>query len=181
MISYAILIGSIAVGSIAAFITGGGVEDLANTVTDLAKSPSLLTLFFKFLIPFLIWFTFLGFFHTVRWTYTFECHRKRVNKLVELIAPGSAFEVVWKDLNMEIRSMELFPNPRKIWKSLKKLRKFREEFGEVFRTRYWFPALYFVMLILFVIVFRGFFQYWAIGWLGVAVWLGIAFLCSEPK
>lgn len=106
------------IGGVSAFIIGRGVEDLA-------KLESLLT--FKFLVAFLIGFTFFGFFHTVRWTYAFECHRQRVNKLIGWMEPGSTPTIVWKDLDMNIPTMELpLPNLRRVWKSLQKLRKFRQ-------------------------------------------------------
>jgi hypothetical protein len=163
---------AVVIGGVSAFIIGNGV-------TDLAKLENSLT--FKFLVAFLIVFTFFGFFHTVRWTYAFECHRKRANYLVSLMEPGSTSTIVWKDLDMEIDPMELFPNPRKIWKSLQKLKEFRKKFGEAFRTRYWFPALYFAGLILCAIIFPGFLRWGAIVCLGFALMLGTGFLFSKPS
>lgn len=170
---------AVVIGGVSAFIIGSGV-------TDLAKLENSLT--FKFLVAFLIVFTFFSFFHTVRWTYAFECHRKRVNYLVSLMEPGSTSTIVWKDLDMYIPPMELLPNPRRIWKSLPELKKFRQTCSklwqwlrEVFRTRYWFPALYFAVLILCAIIFTGFLRWGAIVCLGFALMLGIGFLFSKPS
>jgi hypothetical protein len=184
MLSYALVVGSVIVG-FSGFIIKGGATDLANNMTGLANNmtgveyleplASLLPSFFKFIFAFLIVFTFFGFFHTLRWTHAHECHRQRVKKLTGWMNPEYMPTIVWKELDMEIPPMELLPNPRRMWESLKKLKKFREGF----RTRYWFPALYFVMLILFAIFFPRPFKCWAIGCLGFAFWLGIGFFCSE--
>lgn len=184
---------AVVIGGVSAFLIGSGVTDLAELEGSSA---------FKFLVAFLIVFTLFGFFHTVRWTYAHECHRQRVNYLTGLMKFGSLPMIVWKDLDMDIPRMELplpnFPNPRRIWKSLKELRKFRQtcskfrqtcsklwqrlkEFREVFRTRYVFPALYFVVLILCAIVFSGYLRWLAFGCLGVALWIGTGFLLSEPR
>jgi len=64
---------AVVIGGVSAFIIGMRVEDLA----ELESSST-----FKFLVASLIVFTFFGFFYTVRWTYAFECHQERVNKLV---------------------------------------------------------------------------------------------------
>jgi hypothetical protein len=181
---------------------------LANNTTGveyLEQLGILLPSFFDFIFAFLIGFTVFGFFHTVRWTYAHECHRQRVKKLTSWMNPDSTSAILWEDLDMDIPSMELpLPNLPGIWKSLQKLRKSRQarrklwhqlkprqacsklwqrlkEFREAFRTRYWFPALYFFMLILFAIVFPSPFQWWAIGCLVFALWLGIGFFCSKPK
>ncbi len=148
---------AVVIGGVSAFIIGSGVIDLAKLENSLT---------FKFLVAFLIVFTFFSFFHTVRWTYAFECHRKRVNYLVSLMEPGSTSTIVWKDLDMYIPPMELLPNPRRIWKSLQKLIKFRQkcsklwqrlkkskECREEFKIRHWFFGLYLVMPVLFRIVF----------------------------
>jgi hypothetical protein len=173
---------AVVIGGVSAFIIGIGVEDLAKLESSLT---------FKFLVAFLIVFTIFGFFHTVRWTYAFECHRQRVNTLVGLMNPSSTLEIVWEDLDMSIPPMELLPNLQRIWESLQKLRKFRQtcselrqrlkKFRGVFRTRYWFPVLYFVVLILCAIVFSGSLQRLAFGCLGIALWLGTGFLFSEPR
>jgi hypothetical protein len=184
MIAYAVVVGSVIVG-FPNFIITGGVTDLANNITGveyLEQLASLLPLFFMFLLTFLLVFTFVGFFLTTRWTYAFECHRRKVNGLVGAMDSGSTSTIDLTQMNMDIPPMELLPNPRKIWNSLQKLKEFRSKFREIFRTRYWFPGLYFVMFISFAIFFPRPFQWWAIGCLGVALWLGIGFLCSEyPK
>jgi hypothetical protein len=184
MITYALVVGSVIVG-LSGFIIKGGIADSAKNMTgveyleQLARSsPLFFTLFFAFLIV----FTLFGFFHTVRWTYAHECHRKRVKKLTKLIGlmgRGRKPKIVWEDLDMDIPPMELLTHNtyRKLWKRLMEKLK---DFNQAFRTRYWFPALYFVMLILFAICSPRPFKCWAIGCLVFAFWLGIGFFCSEP-
>lgn len=134
MISYAIFIGSMVISCISAFIIGGGVTDLAKLGSSLA---------FKVLAVFLIGFTFFGFFHTLRWIYAFECHRSRVNGLAEVLLSVSEIRVPF-DPTMRIPPMRVMPESIKGKKVPDRLCKV---VNEIFRTRFWFPLLYFGVLI----------------------------------
>jgi hypothetical protein len=69
--------------------------------------------------------TFLGFFLTLRWSQTFEFHRKIVNEIETRMSPAEGL-----DLSMEIPSM------RVIW------------FKRYLKTRYLFPFFYLLIYIL---------------------------------
>lgn len=116
---------------------------------------------------FLIGFTLFGFFHTIRWTYAFECHRKRVNSFAHIIWTNSGI-----DPTMNIPAMEL---------GKLTVRSKTFEIKEIFRTRYFFPLFYFFVLMLFAILFPPPLQWWAIGSLAIALLLGIGFLRSSPR
>ena len=86
---------------------------------------------------FLIGLTFFGFFHTIRWTYAFECHRKKVNELAWIVWLDSGVEVKSAlDPTMEIPPMRIIPDSR-----------CGKKINELFRTRYWFPLFYFFILV----------------------------------
>jgi len=88
---------------------------------------------------FLIWLTFSGFFHTLRWTYAFECHRKKVNELIRILWSETGVKTPM-DPTMDIPPMFIVPE------------RF-QKVGELFRTRYWFPFFYFIILLGFVFYF----------------------------
>lgn len=82
---------------------------------------------------FLIVLTFVGFFLTLRWVYTFECHRVRVNEIASILWL-SCNVAVPLDPTMDIPSMHIMPG------CLRKV-------DGIFRTRYWFPLFYLFVLI----------------------------------
>src|SRR4030042_5583339 len=114
---------AIVVGGAMAFLIGMGVEDVATLPSNRL---------FQIFIVFLIGLTFFGFFHTMRWTYAFECHRIKVNTLTRIIWGEGGFNArVPLDPTMVIPPMEIPP-------------KFIKGF---FRTRHWFSLFYFFILI----------------------------------
>ena len=128
---------------------------------------------------FLIVLTFVGFFHTIRWTYAFECHREKVNKLTRIILSKSKTGASL-DPTMNIPAMCILP------KSICKMRmpsRLQQIVNQVFRTRYWFPLLYFFILIgLVILSFAPDFSVWvqviAIIALVIAFFLGIGWYSS---
>jgi len=144
--------------SVYAVITGGVLAFMAQRGSETLGGLQIL-----WPLYFLIVLTFFGFFHTTRWTYAFECHRKRVNSFARIIWSNSEI-----DPTMEIPPMEI-PLPKKLAKV-----------KGVFKTRYWFPAFYFVVLVLFAFLFPPL-RWWAIGSLAIALWLGVGFLRSMLK
>jgi predicted dehydrogenase len=86
-----------------------------------------------YILLFLIVLTFVGFFLTLRWVYAFECHREKVNELAGILWRSCNVEVPL-DPTMEIPPLHIMPPP---------LRKA----DEAFRTRYWFPLFYLLVLI----------------------------------
>ncbi len=139
--------------SVYAAITGGVLAFIAHGELETLKQLTTLWPFY-----FLIGLTFFGFFHTIRWTYAFECHRERVNSFARIIWSNSGI-----DPTMNIPAMEL------------------GKFKQAFRTRYWFPLFYFLILVLFAILFPPPLRWWAIGSLVIALPLGIGFLRSKPR
>ena len=107
---------AVVVGGVAAFIS----------TTELKPSPILV-----FLVGFIIVFTFVGFFLTTRWTYSFECHRKKVNELSRILWLVSGRNELF-DPTMDIPAMYILPGSN--W--------FSKIVNEWFRTRYWFPLFY---------------------------------------
>lgn len=114
------------------------------------------------LFYFLIVLAFFGFFHTLRWTYAFECHREKVNELIRIMQskPGVEPEL---DLTMDVPPMDIMPSFTKKDKEKEKEKKKegerekqkppRKGVNEIFRTRYWFPLFYFIILVGFAIFF----------------------------
>jgi len=86
-----------------------------------------------YILLFLMVLTFVGFFLTLRWVYSFECHRGKVNEIASILWL-SCNVVVPLDPTMEIPSLHIMPS---------RLRKA----DEFFRTRYWFPVFYLFVLI----------------------------------
>jgi predicted dehydrogenase len=86
-----------------------------------------------YILLFLMVLTFVGFFLTLRWVYSFECHRGKVNEIASILWQ-SCNVVVPLDPTMEIPSLHIMPS---------RLRKA----DEIFRTRYWFPVFYLFVLI----------------------------------
>jgi predicted dehydrogenase len=114
---------AVVVGGAMAFLIGMAVKDI-DALADIK--------FFQVFIVFLAGLTFFGFFHTLRWTYAFECHRIKVNALAEIIWGESQSKArVPLDPTMDIPPMEIKP-------------KFIKGF---FRTRHWFSLFYFVILL----------------------------------
>lgn len=97
---------------------------------------------------FLVWFAFVGFFLTIRWTYAFECHRKKVNKLARVLWLESRVEVSL-DPTMDIPAMHILPKfiyRKKVPDRLQRI------VNELFRTRYWF-ALFYLLILIFLVIF----------------------------
>ncbi|MGA8848673.1 MAG: Gfo/Idh/MocA family oxidoreductase [Dehalococcoidia bacterium] len=91
------------------------------------------------ILLFLVVLTFVGFFLTLRWAYSFECHRKKVNEIASILWL-SCNVVVPLDPTMEIPPLHIMP-PR--------LRKT----DGIFRTRYWFPLFYlFVLIVILALI-----------------------------
>ena len=114
---------------------------------------------------FLLLFTLLGFFLTTRWTYSFECHRARVNGFIKFI---------WSRLPQNERPPEVCPTMTipdfRLWK-----------FHIIFKTRYWFPAFYLLLLIGSIFFFDAPAKWLAVGCSVVAFILFISYLCSKPE
>lgn len=141
---------AVVVGGVAAFIVGKGVE------------PSLI---FYFLLSFLVVFTFAGFFLTTRWIYAFECHRRRVNKLVKILWLESGSKAgLAPAMDMDIPAIPILPES--IFGRRRILDSFRRRVNELFRTRYWFALFYLFILIGFVI-----FSSIGHGRYGFSIWL----------
>ena len=96
---------------------------------------------------FLVVLTLFGFLHTVRWTFAFEHHRNRVNFFGGRILEDHTVMVNHNLLLMDIP---------KLWL-------------EVFRTRYLFPLIYFLVLVLLVWVFEDWVRVMAISAIVIAV------------
>lgn len=139
-------------GGVLAFLTQKGTSFMPGDGTE-ASWP----------LYFLIGLTFFGFFLTLRWTYSFECHRERVNELIKLLKLPQTERYSPECLTMTIPTFRL-------WK-----------FSKFFRTKYWFPLFYLLLLALFSSVFPTPLKYWAIGCSVVAILLGITYLYSKPK
>lgn len=123
--------------SIYAAITGGVLAFTAQTGFELTWP-----------LYFLVMLTFFGFFHTIRWIYAFECHRAKVNEIARVIwseskAPADI------DPTMDIPAMHILPES--IWKK-KTPEGLKRTFNGIFRTRYWFPLFYLVILVGLVIL-----------------------------
>ncbi|RLC67299.1 MAG: hypothetical protein DRH97_05070 [Chloroflexi bacterium] len=102
---------------------------------------------------FLIMLTFFGFFHSIRWTYAFECHRVRVNKLARILWIESEGKAML-DPTMDIPSMRILPDFLRSNKIVKRLGidRIAQYLNEILRTRYLFASFYFFMLVGFVIL-----------------------------
>lgn len=152
---------AVVVGGALAFIIGmksGEIEAFETSVL------------FHVLIVFIVVFTFFGFFHTLRWTYAFECHRKRVNEFATILWLESGAKVPL-DPTMDIPAMHIVPAFTPIWKwKLRMPRCIRNPINEFFRTRFWFPLLYLGILIGLAVLFYG-----VAGFPSWAKWLAIAF------
>lgn len=118
-------------------VTGGG---LAYTAGERSTPSPVL----YFLLAFIVVLTFVGFFVSLRWIYAFECHREKVNILAEILWAESRANSAL-DPTMNIAPIDVVPESIKGRKTSK---RFREVINEVFRTRYWFPLFYFIILIL---------------------------------
>ena len=152
---------AVVVGGISAFIIGRGLQDL-ETLRQLETTSA-----FQFLFGFLVGLTLLGFFLTIRWIHSFEYHRKMVSKLALILRDQSGAKARTQlDQSMEVPPMAI-PLPA----CLKSVRG-------VFRMRYWFPALYFVVLMLFAFVFDHPLKWWAFGCWLIALLLGVGYVRS---
>lgn len=122
---------------------------------------------------FLVVLTFFGFFLTVRWTYTFECHRERVNSFARLILSKLPEDELPPGINptMDIQPMELGKFT---------VRSKTYEIRKIFRTRYWFPAFYFIVLVVLALISPPPIKYWAIGCSLVALGIFVGYLRSKP-
>ena len=134
--------------SVYAAITGGIFAFMAyNTASlDNMKLQSWWPLLF------LIMLTFVGFFLSMRWTYSFECHRVKVNELARILWAESKGKSMF-DPTMNIPAMRILPEPLRSSKIIQFLRinRIAQSLNEVLRTRYLFPSFYFVMLVGLVI------------------------------
>jgi len=92
---------------------------------------------------FLIMLTFFGFVLTIRWTYVFEYHRKVVNELARVLGLKSGVKLSLEP-TMDSPVMRILPKSirgKRIPCCLHRL------IDKLFRTRYWFPLFYFIILI----------------------------------
>jgi len=187
---------AVVIGGVAALLIGGGMERLER----IEGSPLMM-----FLGGFLVVLTFVGYFHTVRWTYAFECHRTRVNHIATLLYGNEAPAEPRIDPTMSIPAMRLplsslkevisllkrgvhfckgsrlsgppeKPERPSLWQRVQNI-----SIGAVFRTRYWFPALYLATLGLFTWALPSPLKWLALGCLLVSLWLGAGFLVSRPE
>ncbi len=104
--------------------------------TDLGDFPLIYGL-----ILFLVVLTFFGFFHTLRWIYSFEYHRGKVNELARALWLASGGEASF-DPTMNIPALSMVPGAIGGWKMPGWLGKV----NGFFKTRYWFPLFYFIVL-----------------------------------
>ena len=146
---------AVVIGGVLAFIIGMKVEDISNLVTSKL---------FQFFVIFLVGLTFFGFIHTIRWTYSFECHRIKINKLATIIWLKSKSKMSL-DPTMDIPAMHVLPEFT--WGG--KIAKFLQNFiNGVFRTRYLYPLIYFSILVVLTILFNS-----VVGFPGWIRWLAI--------
>ncbi len=134
--------------SVYAAITGGMFAFMAYSSSTDSMGQQL-----GWPLYFLIILTFFGFFHSTRWTYAFECHRARVNKLARILWIESEGKAML-DPTMDIPPMRILPESLRSNKVLRFLHinKAPQYLNDVFRTRYLFAFFYFFMLIGFVIL-----------------------------
>lgn len=91
------------------------------------------------ILLFLVGLTFVGFFLTLRWAYSFECHREKVNEIASILWL-SCNVVVPLDPTMGIPPLRIMPSC---------LRKA----DGIFRTRYWFSLFYlFVLIVILALI-----------------------------
>jgi len=128
--------------------------------------------------------TFFGFFHSIRWTYAFECHRVRVNKLARILWIESEGKAML-DPTMDIPSMRILPDFLRSNRIVQLLgiNKVAQHLNEILRTRYLFATFYLFMLVGFValcLVTNA--PVWALAGaivaLGVAAWLFVRWSSS---
>lgn len=122
---------------------------MAAVLTYLVTTGATPSPLFHFLLDFLVILAFFGFFLTSRWVYAFERHRETVNILAEVIWRESRVDSAL-DMTMNIPPIQVLPESIKGRKIPKRLRGFA---NETFRTRYWFPLFYFIILLGFVVFF----------------------------
>jgi predicted dehydrogenase len=150
---------AVVVGGVVAFIIGGELK------------PSLI---FYFLFAFLVIFTFVGFFLTTRWTYAFEYHRIRVNKLAKILWLESGSKASL-DPTMDIPAIHILPE---FICGIRIPDSCRRRVDDLFRTRYWF-ALFYLFILIGLLIFsiigcvRHDFSVWLLVLAGIA--LGFAF------
>jgi hypothetical protein len=158
------------VGAILAFSAQGLGNNAISTDSPLFYALSL----------FVIGITFFGFFLTLRWTHAFECHRAKVNKITEVLWSTSGVKAPL-DPTMNIPAINMMPRCTAKGKKLDGSEKVVNEF---FKTRYWFPLFYFLVLMgitLFLFIFIKV-PIWmsliSLAALLVAVWLGVGWYFS---
>jgi multisubunit Na+/H+ antiporter MnhB subunit len=125
---------------------------MAGVLTYMAymeKMPPLSSSLFHLLLGFLVILTFVGFFLTSRWVYAFESHREKVNILAKMLWAESKVNSAL-DPTMNIPPTDVMPESIKGKKIPKRVREFS---NGIFRTRYWFPLFYFIVLLGFAIFF----------------------------
>jgi predicted dehydrogenase len=104
-----------------------------------------------YILLFLMVLTFVGFFLTLRWVYSFECHRGKVNEIASALW-RSCNIVVPLDPTMEIPPLHIMPS--RLTKA-----------DEIFRTRYWFPVFYlFVLIGILALTYWPLESYFLTGW-----------------
>lgn len=158
------------VGGILAFVSKGTVI-----------SPN--SYIFITLVLFLIGLTFFGYFLTLRWVHSFECHRNKVNEFVKILCSINDISIPL-DPTMNIPPIKVTPRYIINWK----IPRWINKIDVIFRTRYWFPLFYFAVLVgstilLFIIMKDNFI--W-IKWVSlivtlIALLLGIGWNSSLEK
>ncbi len=123
--------------SVYAAITGGMLAYIFTNTNDTKELPLL----------FLIVLTFAGFILTSRWTYVFEFHREEVNALAVKLDFESSVKPLVKP-PMETPKMEILPKSICRLKISERLQNFiNENTDKFFKTRYWFPLFYLIILV----------------------------------
>lgn len=162
--------------SIYGAVVGGILAFMAKGL-DISQNSNI----FIALALFLIGLTTVGFFHTLRWIHSFEYHRSKVNELINILWSMSKVNAML-DPSMDIPSIRMTPRYIKGWQ----IPECFSKVDDFFRTRYWFPLLYFVVLIgitwlLFVIETHTCIKWISLGVLIFAFWLGFSWYTSLNK
>ena len=90
--------------SVYAAITGGMFAFMAYNI----GSPDTVEVQPWWPLYFLVMLTFVGFFLSMRWTYSFECHRVKVNELSRILWAESGSKSMF-DPTMNIPAMRILP------------------------------------------------------------------------
>lgn len=104
----------------------------------------------NWLLIFLLFITFFCFFQTTRWTYAFECHREKANKIARILWQQTG-DKTSLDPTFNIPPIQTIPT-RFLFIKGRKWERIASSVNEHTRTRYIYPTFYFFFIVCFSVL-----------------------------